>query len=83
MVTEKSVYPCTIISDRYGGVYSKGAYTAWFLDWEHVPEDIDCDDISCMDFWRDNETIVGLGDTPNEALEDLILKLIANGHEVS
>ena len=74
---EKKVlpYPLTIISDRYCGTYSRGYYTAWNLDPQCIPEGQDSDDCGCMDFWFENKIPVGLGDTPEQAIEDLIKKL--------
>ena len=75
----KYIYPLTIINDRYGGVYSGGKYTAWKLYYNQIPGGVDGDDISCSNFWGDNEQnetyVVGLGKTPDESLEDLCLKL--------
>ena len=69
------IYPCTIIHDRYGGVYSGGDWTAWPLDWEFVPEDIDCDDGTCQNFWESYREPVGRGSTPDKALADLEKRL--------
>ena len=75
----KSVYPVTIVEDRYNGTYSGGRYTAWNLSPWEIPDDAFGDDTSCMFFWEDNEKYneftVGLGDTPNEAERDLIRKM--------
>lgn len=78
----KSVYPVTIVEDRYNGTYSGGRYTAWNLfPWE-IPDGAFEDDTSCMFFWEDNEKhnefTVGLGDTPDEAERDLIRKMEEN-----
>ena len=73
------VYPLTIIKDRYGGAYSGSEYTAWNLDFYEIPIDITLSDISCMDFWVDEEIkqnyIIGKGRTAEEAVNDLYLKL--------
>jgi len=71
------VYPCTIIKDRYTGVYSKAIWTAWKADcfrdpfFDSVPEEIDGDDTECDRFWHSYTGIVGKGNTPQEAYEDL------------
>lgn len=70
------IYPLTIISDRYTGVYSKGIFTAWNLDFFDVPRDIEDCDVTCGAFWSKFEGIVGLGNTPDEAYEDLYYKLL-------
>lgn len=70
-----SSYPLTIVKDRYGGCYSHGVYTAWNLEPEEVPCEISSDDLSCGDFWDDNILPVGLGNTPDEAEQDLLKKI--------
>lgn len=71
----EEVYPLTIVMDRYEGTYSGGYYTAWNLDVEDVPTEIESDDVTCYNFWHSYEGVVGLGRTPNEATEDLRRKL--------
>ena len=45
------MWPITVTTDRYGGCYSDGKFLAFnLLPWQ-VPEEIDGDDITCMDFW--------------------------------
>lgn len=75
----------TIIADRYGGMYSKGKYTAWNLPFTQVPREIDGDDMECATFWGKfmqgpffsfkKRVHVGFGDTPQSALDDLISKI--------
>lgn len=69
------IYPLTIIKDRYHGTYSQGIYTAWNQDFWKVPQEIEGDDMTCLNFWDDfiqgDIAFVGKGDTPTEALEDL------------
>lgn len=61
-----------IVQDRYGGGYSRGAYTAWPGD---VPEEIDNDDVTASNFWDEHrDAVIGLGSTPQEALDDLLVK---------
>ncbi len=72
----KIIYPLTIIYDRYSGVYSGGKYTAWNKHPIYVPEEIAYDDVSCAVFWDDyNKDLVGLGNTPDEAIKNLKIKL--------
>lgn len=62
----------TVIKDRYGGGYSRGAYTAWLCD---VPEEVDDDDVSASNFWDAHRVaLIGLGSTPQGALTDLLEK---------
>lgn len=83
-------YPLTIVRDRYSGVYSGGKYTAWNTDFYRVPLEIDSNDTECGAWWDDFDNgkiklktyidklvYVGKGDTPTEAIENL-LKQIPN-----
>lgn len=67
-------YPVTVVKDRFGGVYSGGAYTAWNLEPWELPNEIAGGDMICCDFWADNRNrqICGKGATPDEAERDLI-----------
>lgn len=76
------VFPVTIIDDRFGGLYSGGAYLAFNLEPWDVPKVFSWGgDIDCADFWGEESSqyIIGKGDTPAEAYNDLIrLKMIEN-----
>lgn len=75
---EDEIYPLTIVSDRYSGTYSGGAYTAWNLYDGCVPSEISEDDVTCCGFWSGadcEEYVVGKGRTVSEALLDLYVKL--------
>ncbi len=79
---EYDIYPLTIIKDRYTGVYSHGKYTAWNISFEDIPYAIDDEDTECRSFWYSNENAcIGLGDTPEDALEDLIRKIEAGTYD--
>ena len=76
------IYPCTIISDRYTGAYSRGKWLAFPLDEEYLPYDISGGDGDCNNFWenyrkqKENGSlelhkIIGLGETPNKAYDNL------------
>lgn len=69
------IYPLTIIFDRYGGTYSGAKFTAWNLEAEQIPTEINDDDCSCDGFWITNDKIVGLGDTAEKAIKDLENKI--------
>lgn len=69
------IYPVTIVLDRYAGTYSKANWTAWNKDISEVPDEIEADDVTCMEFWNTYDGVVGKGATPNEAYNDLISKL--------
>lgn len=73
----KSTYPCTIVLDRYSGVYSGGKWIAYPLDPEDVPFAVVGDDNTCSEFWWDhnaNDRLlpVGRGTTPMSAFENLV-----------
>ena len=73
----------TIIKDRYGGMYSGGRYTAWNIPFTKIPSIVEGSDFECETFWiaykavdrSGHTTIVGFGNTPQSALEDLIEKM--------
>lgn len=70
------MYPCTIIKDRYTGAYSGGEWTCWPIDRWNVPDEIEEDDITCGDFWREFDTSqIGIGASPQQAINDLRIKL--------
>ena len=73
--TIEELYPLTIVCDRYGGTYSGGKYTAWYCDPWDVPLGVEECDPLCDIFWRNNTDPVGLGATPQAAMEDLRIKL--------
>ena len=68
-------YPLTIVLDRYTGVYSGGIFTAWNKNVNQIPSAIDEADISCSAFWADFDGECGIGETPEEAINDLIRQL--------
>lgn len=87
----KDIYPLTIIQDRYTGTYSHGLYTAWNLDFYSIPQEIDGDNNTCGDFWDkfqsgelvlynvfNKKVFVGLGNTPDEAFQNLIKQCTNN-----
>ena len=71
----ESVYPLTIVSDRYSGCYSGGIFTAWNLDAHEVPMEIASDDVTCADFWCKNEILCGKGKTVEEAVANLYIQI--------
>lgn len=72
---EASLYPLTIVADRYGGCYSGGEYTAWLMEPGEVPGEIGCGDLTCGAFWAENTLLCGKGSTPDEAERDLLKKI--------
>lgn len=76
---KKNIFPCTIVSDRYSGAYSHGAFLAFPLDACEIPEEVGDDDVTCMNFWYEYKGIVGKGSTPQEAHDDLVKQAISSG----
>lgn len=76
----KDIHPLTIITDRYGGIYSGGKYLAFNMEPWQVPKGVDGSDIDCAEFWDDNckEYLIGKGDTIQEAVDNLKSKLDAS-----
>lgn len=73
----RHIYPLTIVPDRYNGTYSGGLYTVWNHYAENVPTEIYSDDMTCNDFWKfevENRNDFGVGDTIQEAIDDLYYK---------
>ena len=47
---ENELYPVTIVTDRYGGTYSKGGWLAFNLPPNELPSESDADDVTCYKF---------------------------------
>jgi len=81
-------WPCTIVMDRYSGVYSGGSWIAW----NQSPAQIEAeggrldgqfaDDTSCAEFWGardrspDDFPSCGKGATPQDAYEGMVASLV-------
>ena len=73
------IYPLTIVRDRYNGIYSGGMYLAFNLDYYEIPIEISGSDIPCWEWWNNNKDyLVGKGETPTKAINDLLKKLGGN-----
>ncbi len=81
MFKADDVYPLTIVSDRYSGTYSGGKYTAWNL--RSAPDEVWYDDVTCATFFSSTDIPYGVGNTPEEAVEDLKGKLKGGNNENS
>lgn len=71
-------YPLCIIYDRYNGTYSGGKWVALNCTPDSVPLNIAADDVTCAEMWAllkrhrdDGDILYGVGDTPEEAIDDL------------
>ncbi len=82
-VLPKTPYPLCIVKDRYGGAYSGASFLAFNKDASNVADlPINAGDLDCEIFWdnRDKEYpledyVIGKGNTPDEALWDLVKQL--------
>lgn len=83
-----TLFPITIIDDRYSGFYSNAKWLAFNLYPGSIPWEVSGDDIACMTFWDKYDDlknltqedfikriIIGKGSAPNEAHEDLIKRM--------
>ena len=68
-------YPITITESRYGGTYEPGNWLAWNLEADKLPRGWNADDTVCKSFWQNYKGYYGAGDTPKEALFDLLGKI--------
>lgn len=73
------VYPVTIVADRYSGTYSGAAWLAFNLYDTQLPDGWDSDDVTTAEFWVSNKEVVGKGNSPQEAYEDLLRLLKSRG----
>ena len=69
---EFSPWPVTIVKSRYGGVYEPGEWIAFPHAPADIPDDWRAGDAACAEFFAQRGGHVGGGDTPNEALADLL-----------
>lgn len=67
-------YPVTIVAARYGGVYEPGLWLAFACYPDALPSDWNAGDGACADFWRLCRHEIGGGDSPDDALADLLRK---------
>lgn len=75
-----TIWPVTIVTARYQGGYEGGKWLAFNMEYGNVPEAVYGDDISCANFFdeynksnrKKNPLKIGRGDTPDDALKDLV-----------
>ena len=80
LINAKLPYPLCIIEDRYCGAYSGACFLAFNMEPFSVGElPVNAGDIDCQNFWEGNDTdydvndyIIGKGNTPEEALKNLV-----------
>lgn len=80
----ETIWPVTILPARYNGGYEGGKrWLAFNCEYWNVPNEVYGDDISCSTFFemyermspkqrQKNPLKIGRGDTPDEALKDLV-----------
>ena len=80
-MNENRTYPVAIIQSRYSGTYEGGKWHAIpefddVINTEQYQDYMHGDDDSALDFWDLGiAKTIGIGDTPDLALEDLYLKI--------
>lgn len=88
MVSERHIHPVTIVEDRYSGAYSGGKWLA--INGADVLEN-GCyriirileqgphgDDSDAAEFWSASPHWIAAGNTPDDALKNLMAKLAEN-----
>jgi hypothetical protein len=72
------LHPATITSDRYGGIYSGGAWLAFPLFHSELPDEPFSNDIDAASFWEEhNNSPIGRGATPDAAYSALLRRIEA------
>jgi hypothetical protein len=73
----EDMWPVTIVTARYGGIYEPGRWLAFAHHPQSLPDDWDAGDVACAAFWSDprRRAEVGGGDNPQDAYDDLLLKM--------
>lgn len=66
-------YPLTVIRTRYGGVYEGGAYAAFGIEPQQIPDAVLGGDTDCMLWWEAHRQFAGVGDTLEAAVAALEL----------
>lgn len=85
-----SVYPVTVVQDRYQGIYSRGRWLAIANAKEHLGSTLrggwvlengpSGGDMDAAGFWSDAPDWIASGDTPDDAFNKLCL---ASGPRIS
>ena len=73
-----TVFPCTIVAARYGGVYEGARWLAFPLAAAAIPDEVMGNDLTCSAFFEEIEGSdfpLGRGSSPTEAHEDLVAKV--------
>jgi hypothetical protein len=68
----RRLWPVTVVPARYGGCYEGASWVAFPCRYHDIPINPYDDDISAMEWWgSSNADMVGRGESPAEALDDL------------
>jgi hypothetical protein len=73
METPVSIWPIAVFQSRYSGVYEGGEWFA-VANCTQVPNEAHGDDCECADWFAENKRNIGIGNTPNEAVDNLVFK---------
>lgn len=68
-------YPVTVFTSRYGGVYEGGQYVAALAHTTSIPDAAQGDDTECAEFFMRNRERLGVGETAQDAIDDLNRKI--------
>jgi len=71
--THARLWPIVVFQSRYSGTYEGGDWFA-LANCEEIPDGPWDDDDECVDWFTSNGEMVGVGDTPDEAVSDLLEK---------
>lgn len=71
----ESMYPLTIVHDRYVGRFSGGMYVAYPCEFYEVKEAVGGEYGECMAFWDEFQGVVGRGGRADEAVFQLIAEM--------
>jgi hypothetical protein len=72
MEAPRPLYPVTVTTARYGGIYEPGRWIAFASHPHELPAEWDADDVTCASFFQERRGEIGGGDTPQEAYDDLV-----------
>jgi excisionase family DNA binding protein len=78
LTIEETIFPLTLNMDRYGGVYSGGAWLAFNEDPWDIDSRVSGSDMECMEYF-DEPRMIGRGASPTEAVADLYARMVKQG----
>lgn len=75
-------YPVTIFTTRYSGIYEGAQWGAAPCEYDALSYLATEDDLEAIEWWSEYSYIVGKGDHPDKAMNDLLEKLkdLVNTH---